>query len=155
MAKGYLYDNGDELISREDVLPATTGASSGDVLSLDSSKKPVWSAPSGGVSLTDSSYSASNDRIVFYGENFTPLALSEVINRVKNGGLFSTPLGVYRLSIMENQGQEICFGNIGDVDTTYCYLVTVQFTSSDETFLSTSGFETKKWQLDTQSQNTH
>lgn len=77
MAKGYLYDNGDELISREDALPSTaesspgdilslnddkeaewvtpeselpsTGsASAGDVLSLDSDKKPVWSAPSGG-----------------------------------------------------------------------------------------------------------
>ena len=48
MAQGYLYDNGDELISREDVLPATTDASSGDVLSLNPDKKPVWSAPSGG-----------------------------------------------------------------------------------------------------------
>lgn len=77
MAKGYLYDNGDELITREDVnevpdsstahagdvlgldsnkkpkwttpesgLPDTTGASAGDVLSLDSDKDPVWSAPS-------------------------------------------------------------------------------------------------------------
>lgn len=79
MAKGYLYDNGDELITREDVnevpdsstahagdvleldsnkkpkwstpeseLPDTTSASAGDVLSLNSSKEPVWSAPSGG-----------------------------------------------------------------------------------------------------------
>lgn len=79
MAKGYLYDNGDELISREDVnevpdsstanagdvleldsnkkpkwttpeseLPSTGSASAGDVLSLDSDKEPVWSAPSGG-----------------------------------------------------------------------------------------------------------
>lgn len=50
MNKGYLYDEGDELITRkEDAgLPDTSEASSGDVLSLDSEKKPVWSAPSGG-----------------------------------------------------------------------------------------------------------
>ena len=50
MVKGYLYDNGDELISREEIdgLPDASEASQGDVLSLDSDKKPVWSAPSGG-----------------------------------------------------------------------------------------------------------
>ena len=79
MAKGYLYDNGDELITREDVnevpdsstahagdvleldsnkkpkwttpeseLPSTGSASAGDVLSLDEDKEPVWSTPSGG-----------------------------------------------------------------------------------------------------------
>lgn len=79
MSKGFLYDTGDELITREDVnevpdgstssagdvlsldsnkkpkwttpesgLPDTASASAGDVLSLDSDKKPVWSAPSGG-----------------------------------------------------------------------------------------------------------
>lgn len=51
MSKGFLYDEGDELITRkEDVggLPDTSEASAGDVLSLDSDKEPVWSAPSGG-----------------------------------------------------------------------------------------------------------
>ena len=83
MAKGYLYDNGDELITREDVnevpdsssahagdvleldsnkkpkwttpeseLPSTASASEGDVLSLNSSKEPVWSTPSGGGAIT-------------------------------------------------------------------------------------------------------
>lgn len=47
MAKGYLYDNGDELISREDVneVPDSSSAHAGDVLSLDSNKKPKWSTP--------------------------------------------------------------------------------------------------------------
>ena len=47
MAKGYLYDNGDELITREDVneVPDSSSAHAGDVLSLDSNKKPKWSTP--------------------------------------------------------------------------------------------------------------
>lgn len=52
MSKGFLYDEGDELITRkEDAggLPDTSEASAGDVLSLDSDKEPVWSAPSGGL----------------------------------------------------------------------------------------------------------
>lgn len=51
MSKGFLYDEGDELITRkEDAggLPDTSEASAGDVLSLDEDKEPVWSAPSGG-----------------------------------------------------------------------------------------------------------
>ena len=48
MSKGYLYDNGDELITREEAIPDTSEASIGDVLTLDEDKEPVWSAPSGG-----------------------------------------------------------------------------------------------------------
>lgn len=51
MAKGYLYDNGDELITREDVneVPSGSSASAGDVLSLDSNKKPKWTTPESGL----------------------------------------------------------------------------------------------------------
>ena len=51
MAKGYLYDNGDELISREDVneVPEGSSAHAGDVLALDSNKKPKWTTPESGL----------------------------------------------------------------------------------------------------------
>lgn len=56
MAKGYLYDNGDELISREDVneVPDSSSAHAGDVLSLDSNKKPKWTTPESGLPSTGS-----------------------------------------------------------------------------------------------------
>lgn len=97
MAKGFLYDNGDELITREDVsevpsgssanigdvlsldsnkkpkwttpeseLPSTTSASAGDVLSLDSDKDPVWSTPScGEVEIVHAVYVPSNGTVYF------------------------------------------------------------------------------------------
>ena len=51
MAKGYLYDNGDELITREDVneVPDSSTAHAGDVLELDSNKKPKWTTPESGL----------------------------------------------------------------------------------------------------------
>ena len=56
MAKGFLYDNGDELITREDVseVPSGSSANIGDVLSLDSNKKPKWSTPESGLPSTGS-----------------------------------------------------------------------------------------------------
>lgn len=56
MAKGYLYDNGDELITREDVneVPDSSSAHAGDVLELDSDKKPKWSTPESGLPSTGS-----------------------------------------------------------------------------------------------------
>lgn len=61
MAKGYLYDNGDELITREDVneVPDSSSAHAGDVLSLDSNKKPKWSTPESG--LPDTTGSSAGD----------------------------------------------------------------------------------------------
>ena len=56
MAKGFLYDNGDELITREDVneVPDSSSAHAGDVLELDTNKKPKWSTPEGELPSTDS-----------------------------------------------------------------------------------------------------
>lgn len=56
MAKGYLYDNGDELITREDVneVPDSSTAHAGDVLELDSNKKPKWTAPESELPSTGS-----------------------------------------------------------------------------------------------------
>lgn len=54
MSKGYLYDNGDELITREEALPDSSEASVGDVLSLDSDKEPVWSTPESELPSTGS-----------------------------------------------------------------------------------------------------
>lgn len=51
MSQGYLYDEGNDLITRKESsggLPDPSEASAGDVLSLDEDKEPVWSAPSGG-----------------------------------------------------------------------------------------------------------
>ena len=56
MAKGYLYDNGDELITREDVneVPDSSSAHAGDVLGLDTNKKPKWSTPESELPSTGS-----------------------------------------------------------------------------------------------------
>lgn len=56
MAKGYLYDNGDELITREDVneVPDSSTAHAGDILELDSNKKPKWSTPESELPSTGS-----------------------------------------------------------------------------------------------------
>lgn len=74
MAKGFLYDNGDELITRkEDVggLPDTSEASAGDILSLDEDKEPVWSAPSGGGGGVDFLYHqlGENNTLIFFEES--------------------------------------------------------------------------------------
>lgn len=56
MDKGYLYDTGDELITREDVneVPDGSTAHEGDVLELDSNKKPKWTTPEGELPSTGS-----------------------------------------------------------------------------------------------------
>lgn len=59
MSKGYLYDNGDELISREDALPDTSEALSGDILGLNSDKEPEWITPESG--LPDTSEASAGD----------------------------------------------------------------------------------------------
>lgn len=61
MAKGYLYDNGDELITREDVneVPDSSSAHAGDVLGLDTNKKPKWTTPESG--LPDASEASVGD----------------------------------------------------------------------------------------------
>ena len=59
MVKGYLYDNGYELISREEALPDTSEASEGDILSLNSEKEPEWSTPESG--LPDTSEASAGD----------------------------------------------------------------------------------------------
>ena len=61
MAKGYLYDNGDELITREDVneVPDSSTAHAGDVLELDSNKKPKWTTPASG--LPDATSASAGD----------------------------------------------------------------------------------------------
>lgn len=74
MAKGYLYDNGDELITREDVneLPDSSSAYEGYILSLDEDKEPVWSPPSGGGGGSDVYYiykTGEPTQVTIDGEN--------------------------------------------------------------------------------------
>lgn len=90
MSKGYLYDNGDELITREEALPDASEASQGDVLSLDSEKKPVWTTPSGGggsgilIDATGEFSSVSFNEDTYSG---TPISgsLSDYIDAVESG----------------------------------------------------------------------
>lgn len=85
MSKGYLYDNGYELISREEIdgLPDTSEASQGDVLSLDEDKSPVWSAPSGGGGM-ELTYAlpvqiGGDGRVYFFNPDGTPKSLATII----------------------------------------------------------------------------
>ena len=85
MAKGYLYDNGDELITREDVneVPDSSTAHAGDVLELDSNKKPKWSTPSGGGGFDYIFFDFYNidqtDRVYFFHSDGSPCSVNEII----------------------------------------------------------------------------
>ena len=70
MAKGYLYDNGDELITREDVneVPDSSTAHAGDVLELDSNKKPKWTTPESG--LPDTSEASVGDVLTLDSDKY-------------------------------------------------------------------------------------
>lgn len=88
MAKGYLYDNGDELISREDVneVPDSSTAHAGDILELDSNKKPKWSTPESELPSTGS---ASE------GDVLSLNASKEPVWSAPSGGGGEIVLGVY------------------------------------------------------------
>ena len=85
MAKGYLYDNGDELITREDVneVPDSSTASAGDILELDSNKKPKWTTPSGGgggnnIIYVTVCYYDNEFRAYFFDREGNQVSLSEI-----------------------------------------------------------------------------
>ena len=111
MAQGYLYDNGDELISREDVLPATTSASSGDVLSLNSDKKPVWSAQSGGGGGVVVGFDLTSTPVQLdgYGETnfYHAIVLGTNVNATWNTlkWMFDSGVPVIVRSMVESPGQ--------------------------------------------------
>lgn len=70
----------------ENELPNTSGASAGDVLTLDANKEPAWVAPSSGGSETHDVY-VSTDRGATWSE--TPISLEEWIANCEAGNVYT------------------------------------------------------------------
>lgn len=152
MSKGYLYDNGDELISREEALPDTTSASSGDVLSLDSGKKPVWSSPSsGGVEVIKAFYVSDPQNVVYFTEpgSATHLTMTEVFEKLENGALVAGSTGLNKFNKTEYQGTEFMHGEIVYLDTglANCRWLNLVITKSTDTSLDVSDADQYTWSI--------
>lgn len=140
MSKGFLYDEGDELITRkEDVggLPDTSEASTGDVLSLDSDKSPVWSAPSGGGETYLTAKVTNEGKASFYYPDDygfeTPIPFSELPKSfiVGGKGLICSVITVDN----ETSEEEYINGAVVETSTTgiAVYLIDVENPTANQT----------------------
>ena len=118
MAKGYLYDNGDELITREDVneVPDSSTAHAGDVLELDSNKKPKWTTPESG--LPDTSEASVGDVLTLDSDK------DPVWSAPSGGGnnvIYVTVYNVsteYRAYFFDREGNQVSLSEIKEMDDT-------------------------------------
>ena len=122
MAKGFLYDNGNELITREDVseVPSGSAASAGDVLTLDTNKKPKWTTPESELPSTGSasegdvlSLNASKEPVWSTPSGGLPIPLYLASN------VGTSPSVAYSLYTIDSFGTPLSISDIlGDSDET-------------------------------------
>lgn len=88
MSKGYLYDNGNELITREDALPESSAEDSGKVLTVGSDGTPDWSdvPPVDVKMILTISGSGTNWKYSFYNLDGQSIKGKNVLELANNKG---------------------------------------------------------------------
>lgn len=108
MAKGYLYDNGDELITREEALPSVSASDNGKVLTVSNGE---WGAVFPAKDIKNSvllKVDDSSDKLRFtpYAYDGTAITVGDLLNYADDNGMV-----VCRL-VPSNSGNHKYSGNV-------------------------------------------